>query len=300
MLQTKNRFRSITLDLQGVRNTRVRSTLKTLLDDLAHGATAREGSWEALVSGKSIEIPDRLVVMTDLSSCAAMFREVTPAHWTKAVAAADPFILALVRNKRDQKYAGLVDDIMNASLNRIKVCHVDLQASNTLRECVSKALAAVDPESIVDVRYSKDSQSLWVEFGDGFKSVLPWAHLGLEGVEPPLLPETATVGEELDAIAVLKEDGSIFEIDALSVRSLVEHQSKDKIAKENSASLGSVGRKLKARREEFGLTQKALAAKSGLDQPVISKLERGKHRPRFDTLERYANGLGLSVAELLQ
>ena len=32
---------------------------------------------------------------------------------------------------------------------------------------------------------------------------------------------------------------------------------------------------------------------------MISNLERGKHQPRFETLEKYAKGLGLSVAALL-
>lgn len=300
MLQTKDGFRTITLDLEGVRSTRVRSTLRSLLDDLTQGTAAHEGSWEALVSGKPMEVPGRLVVMTDLSSCASMFKGVPSARWTRAVAEAHPFILAFVRTKRDQRHAALVDDIMSASLNRVRVCHVDLQATDRLRGCVSRALAAVDPESVVDVRYSEGAGSLWVEFGDGLKAILTWKRLRLEGLEPALLPGTARVGEELDAIQVLREDDSIFEIDALSVRSLVEPRTRQKVAEQDSASLGSVGRKLREKRRGLGLTQTALAEKSRLDQPLISKLERGKHCPRFDTLERYAGGLGLSVAELLE
>jgi transcriptional regulator with XRE-family HTH domain len=47
------------------------------------------------------------------------------------------------------------------------------------------------------------------------------------------------------------------------------------------------------------LTQSQVADRSGLTQEMISNLERGKHQPRFETLEKYAKGLGVSVAALL-
>lgn len=57
---------------------------------------------------------------------------------------------------------------------------------------------------------------------------------------------------------------------------------------------------LRTMRERLGLTQVALAHKSGIDQPRISRLE--KHRPRrgpdFETGVALAQALGIDPARL--
>lgn len=56
-----------------------------------------------------------------------------------------------------------------------------------------------------------------------------------------------------------------------------------------------VGRRIRSTMEERGLTQKDLEAKTGIKQPVISKLVLGKVRPRLDVLTPIAAVLGVSV-----
>ena len=52
-------------------------------------------------------------------------------------------------------------------------------------------------------------------------------------------------------------------------------------------------------RRRAGLTQDALAARSGIDQTTISSLEVGRKRsPRFDTVLRLARALNLRADEL--
>lgn len=46
-------------------------------------------------------------------------------------------------------------------------------------------------------------------------------------------------------------------------------------------------------------TQSELAKKAGVPQSAISEIEAGKRIPRTDTLQKIANALGVSVAELL-
>lgn len=58
-----------------------------------------------------------------------------------------------------------------------------------------------------------------------------------------------------------------------------------------------VGKKIRNRREEAGLTQGQLAEKSGLPQSHISRLENSVHSPSRSTLEKIANALQISVAE---
>jgi ribosome-binding protein aMBF1 (putative translation factor) len=53
----------------------------------------------------------------------------------------------------------------------------------------------------------------------------------------------------------------------------------------------AVGVAVKQRREKLGLTQEDLAAKAGIPQSHVSRLERGKHIPTFATVEKVAKAL---------
>ncbi|KUF19515.1 MULTISPECIES: helix-turn-helix domain-containing protein [Streptomyces] len=53
----------------------------------------------------------------------------------------------------------------------------------------------------------------------------------------------------------------------------------------------SVGRAVRARRQEFGMTQVGLAERTGMTQGAISRLERGKCMPTIPVLERIAEAL---------
>lgn len=55
---------------------------------------------------------------------------------------------------------------------------------------------------------------------------------------------------------------------------------------------------VKLERKAAGLNQKQLAEKSGLQQPHISRIERGKISPTRKTLEVIAIALGISVSKL--
>ena len=57
--------------------------------------------------------------------------------------------------------------------------------------------------------------------------------------------------------------------------------------------------RVRERRQQAGLSQDALAEKSGLSMAYISEIERKATNPSLTTLAKLAEGLGLSVAELL-
>ena len=48
-------------------------------------------------------------------------------------------------------------------------------------------------------------------------------------------------------------------------------------------------------RRRSGLTQQALAERSGIRQSVISRLERGNGNPSVRTLQRLAEGMGMRL-----
>ena len=60
-----------------------------------------------------------------------------------------------------------------------------------------------------------------------------------------------------------------------------------------------LSKNIACRRRELGLTQAQLAEKVGVDTETLSRFERGKHLPSLATLEKLANQLLISVADLL-
>jgi len=140
---------------------------------------------------------------------------------------------------------------------------------------------------------------VWIEFADGLRRALPWSAFALEDAKPPLRPETIRIGEHPETLEVLDARGGVFQIDSAAIRALFDPALSKKLYAASEATALSLGEKLRIRRESLGLTQDDLARRSGLTQEMISNLERGKHQPRFDTLEEYANGLGMAVTSLL-
>lgn len=57
---------------------------------------------------------------------------------------------------------------------------------------------------------------------------------------------------------------------------------------------------LLALRAKKGLSQAALARRTGVSRAVISELEQGRGDVRLTTLARLSNGLGVTVGELLE
>jgi transcriptional regulator with XRE-family HTH domain len=60
------------------------------------------------------------------------------------------------------------------------------------------------------------------------------------------------------------------------------------------------GQAVKAAREEKGLTQAALAKKSGLHVSYLSGVETGQRNPSLTALSQIAQALGLKLSELVE
>jgi transcriptional regulator with XRE-family HTH domain len=58
----------------------------------------------------------------------------------------------------------------------------------------------------------------------------------------------------------------------------------------------SLAPRLQSLREAAGLTLDQLARKSGLSRPALTKLERGERKPDWETVQRLASALGVSVS----
>jgi transcriptional regulator with XRE-family HTH domain len=60
----------------------------------------------------------------------------------------------------------------------------------------------------------------------------------------------------------------------------------------------ALGRAVRLRRDETGVTQEQLADATGLDVTLIRGLERGIANPRWDSVDRIARALGIALHEL--
>ena len=63
--------------------------------------------------------------------------------------------------------------------------------------------------------------------------------------------------------------------------------------------LAHIGREIRRRRRNLGLSQAALAAKAGIHADVVGRTERGIHNPSVMTLYAIASALNTSIVQLV-
>lgn len=68
----------------------------------------------------------------------------------------------------------------------------------------------------------------------------------------------------------------------------------------SNRTLHALASRIKELRLDGGISQEELAHRSGLSRTGMGFLETGKRWPRLDTLMKVADGLGITVDELLR
>lgn len=61
----------------------------------------------------------------------------------------------------------------------------------------------------------------------------------------------------------------------------------------------TVGEKIREKRLEKGLTQKALGELAGIAEPTIRRYETGKLNPKMETIKKIADGLKITPFDLI-
>ncbi len=59
----------------------------------------------------------------------------------------------------------------------------------------------------------------------------------------------------------------------------------------------SVGQIFKAARKRLGLTQQEVADKAGIISNTYSRIERGKQKPKFETIKNIAKVLDINLSD---
>jgi DNA-binding XRE family transcriptional regulator len=296
MATTAERKR-VVLDLSHVGHHDVRAQVKASFDDFGCAYRTVSTFWQYFPA-RSRHIPQRSVVAVDLSHLARHYKKIDDKHsWIASVRRFELFFVAFVRTKDDERYADLVDDLVRSCDLRISVCKS--ARPKDVRASVWDALSSFDPSTLRTVRYSPPLEGIGVEFSDGLLGFVRWADLGISNVTDKLILESVTVASRGRTVELAQKDGGLFDIDSHSIRALLDERHRRRLEIAHDAALVSVGQRVRDLRARSGLTQEELGAMSGIDQALISKLERGQHQPRYDTLSRIAAALGLSVPALL-
>lgn len=62
--------------------------------------------------------------------------------------------------------------------------------------------------------------------------------------------------------------------------------------------LDILGKRIRAKRRELGMSQEGLAHDAGLDRSYVGRIERGEHNLTFVSLVKIARAMGCDVAAL--
>lgn len=287
----------IAVDASEVGRAVVRDSILERIRSEGYEVQERTAGWEPRGEETSPDdVP--LLLVGDLRNVVRKFRERSRHEWISFVRARRPVLLSLIRTKADKKYAAAIDDLMRASDLRVWVCDFD-RAGKEFDHCLIQALMAGRPEALIDARYDPGRRRLALQFGDGLSGSMTLDELGVGDRLTGTEARSATVSPLGTAIAFARKGGGEFEIDASAIRALLDQNHADELHAVARSTALDVGQRLRSARQRRRLTQVQLAQKTGMDQAVISRLERGENRPRIDTLRRLASALEMTVPQVL-
>ncbi|HUJ69799.1 MAG TPA: helix-turn-helix transcriptional regulator [Syntrophorhabdales bacterium] len=275
------------VDISAVGDVIVRGNLLALIREAGYPCRIFDSFWHSFGAG-SDGLPEGVLVLGDLSTIVGHYTRFRPHEWIASVREKRPYFVGLIRGKADERRICGADDLVRNSDMRLSLCR-DLKRD--LPDCLPKAASALEPHSLVDVRYSSLTRQLWVQFSDGLFGLVLWGALGLQRQVQSLMLQTATIGSNGTTIEILKESGDLFFVDGRSLRNVLAASCPPGVF------TTGVGSRVRSARIKAGISQCELASKTGIHQTRISRLERGHHHPRSSTLERVAAALGYTMTE---
>lgn len=146
---------------------------------------------------------------------------------------------------------------------------------------------------------NKPNKCFLIVFNDGSYGEVSFSDLGIIEFLDKLLIDSAKISKTGNAIEIFTQDVELFDIDADVLKSFISEDVRNKINREAQITAESIGASISLARKEKSITQKQLSIATEIDQAIISKIENGKHLPRFDTIERIAKGLNINIEKLL-
>lgn len=144
---------------------------------------------------------------------------------------------------------------------------------------------------IINARLTE--QGLRVSFADEREGLIPWEELKLKAQPEEIRLPTPYVLE------LLLEGGDVEELPWDYLRAWVDPEYRSRAEEEARRGRRLLGERLKRLRGRKGLSQEALAKRSGISRVTVARLEAGEQDPHYETLRALAKGLGLPLEKLL-
>jgi DNA-binding XRE family transcriptional regulator len=294
----------INIDFTEIKEKRSKNAIKGLIEDKDFHFSELYNFWYHFEKDEN-DVIENAIVFIDLYSLIKHLERINKERWTYKVKKSRPYFISIIRNKRDERVAVLIDNLLKISDNRLTVIKATHHFSKSKDRTVfldefNKIIERnFTPNALKKVAFNKVKESFIVEFNDDVYGEITLKELGIQDLKEQLLLESAQISEHGNALEIFTQEGEIFDIDALVLKSMLSKESKDEIDKETKLTAQNVGARIKSVRKKLKITQKELAKATDIDQAIISKIETGKHLPRVDTIERIANGLGVTMSQLL-
>ncbi len=295
--------KELKIDVSHVGAKKVRSALKQLLTQ--EGFTFHEITVD-LKGGllDKIEIHNSTLFFTDLHQLAKLTRQSDKKCWSYYIRKNQPHFISLIRSSKDENYADFIDDLVRFFDGRLSVVRIrenmDASVRKTLKNEIRKYIERhLSPDSLMEVSYIEKDKGYQVSFNDGVSGFVSLEEMGLEEYEEQLMIDRPAIEEMGKAIELFSHEGELFEIDALAVKTLLSKPEHEVVNEQSKETATQVGERIRSVRKKESLTQQELSQNTGIDQAIISKIENGKHIPRYDTLKRIADGMGISVSRLV-
>lgn len=295
----------IKIDLTDIREKKYRDSLKSLIESKGISFQESHNFW-ANFENDTTDENDNIIVFSDLHSLVKHIHNTNHHNWSFRVKKRNTYFISFIRTNRDEKFAGKIDDILKISYNRLTVfdaTHHFIKSKHKkdfldeLQKIVSRNF---EPDSLRSVVVNKKNNSFLIELNNGLYGEVTFNDLQLNDIINDLLLDSLKISDQGNAIEIYTKNGEVFDIDADVLKYFISADAKDKIISQTHVTAKNIGEMISKTRKENHITQKELSRLTDIDQAIISKIETGKHLPRFDTLERIATGLGMTISELLQ
>ncbi|HYW35843.1 MAG TPA: helix-turn-helix transcriptional regulator [Balneolaceae bacterium] len=294
----------IKIDLTEVKERKSRNSIKNLIEETGFPFKVFSNFWSHFEE-KENDITRNAIVISDLHSTINHCKKINQELWKYKVQKNKPYFISIIRNKRDERVADLIDNLLKISNNRLTVIKTTKYFSKKedhkeLLDKLQKIIARnFNPDALEKVSFNKSKDSFIIEFNDASFGEVSLKELDIQSLKNDLLLDSVQISDQGNAIELFTKKGEIFDIDAQVLKSFISTKTRDKIKNDAELTAQNVGNQIKAARKMNNLTQENLSELTNIDQAIISKIETGKHLPRFDTISRIANGLDITVSELL-
>lgn len=292
------------IDLTEIGEKKSRDSFKNLIHSEGISFTESESFWSHFESDESPSIKNT-IVFADLSHFVKSINKINQNTWEYKVNKVNPYFISLIRGNKDRLLANNIDKLVKSSGERFTVIDATLHLKKAslmisfTKEFQNIITKNFNPDSLKHIAVNKSNKSFLIDYNDGSYGEVSFNDLGIIKFLDNLLIDSAKISKTGNAIEIFTQDGEIFDIDADVLKSFISEDVRNKINREAQITAVSIGASISIARKEKNITQKELSITTEIDQAIISKIENGKHIPRFDTIERIAKGLNINIEKLL-